>query len=154
MRIRLDVYTWTVASLFALGLCAANGAMAQEGTPEGVDLDECRAALDACVIAAQTPADITVCSEQEARCVADEMDVPVPENVPIDVLIQCAATATTCALTAPNGDALSSCSWNFDQCVTGAIENQLSCLDKWALCVANDPVLLPICSLELLGCTD
>jgi hypothetical protein len=80
--------------------------------------------------------------------------VSVPEAVPIDRLILCTYTAAECALTAPSADSLSSCTWALDQCVTDALNAQLSCLDRYAQCVAADPLLLPICSLELLVCTD
>jgi hypothetical protein len=128
----------------------ASAASAQE--PTGVE--HCRQALDECVIAAQVPADIEVCSAQEARCIAGEMQVPVPEEVPVDRLIQCTYTAAECALTALNADSLSSCSWALDQCVAAALNAQFACIDRFTQCVAANPLLLPICSLELLVCRD
>jgi hypothetical protein len=147
---KLAMNTWMVMGLAAASLWLTGTAAAQD--PAGVE--HCRTALDACVTAAQTPADIDVCSEQEARCIADAMQVSVPETVPIDTLILCATTAAECAITAPNLDSLNSCSWRFDQCVLGAIQDQLSCVERWTLCVANNVLLLPVCSLELLVCTD
>lgn len=74
MRMRLDIYTLTIAGLGAACIWMASAASAQE--PTGVE--HCRDALDQCVIAAQVPADIEVCSAQEARCIAGEMQLPVP----------------------------------------------------------------------------
>jgi hypothetical protein len=121
---------------------------------EAPDVAHCRKALDDCVIAADVPADIEVCSAQEARCIAGEMQVEVPEQVPIDRLITCTYTAAECALTALNADSLGSCTWALDQCITDAINDQLSCLDRYAVCVVENPLLVAICSLELLVCTD
>lgn len=150
MRRRLDLFTWTVLSLCALGTWHASAAAAQDST----GLAECRAALDECVKAAQVPADIDVCSEQHARCIASDMHVEVPQGVPVEVLIQCTATATDCALTAPNADSFYSCAWALSQCIDAVIQDGLSCIDKYNQCVVSDPLLLPICGLELLVCTD
>ena len=150
MRMRFDLYNLTIAGLTVAGLWLASAASAQDAP----DVARCRAALDECVIAAQTPADIEVCSAQEARCIAGEMQVTVPEAVPIDRVIQCTYTAAECVLTALNADSASSCTWTLDQCITDALNDQLSCIDRYAQCVAADPLLVAICSLELLVCTE
>jgi hypothetical protein len=145
-----------IVGLTAASMWMASPASAQEtpDAPDAPDVAQCRKALDDCVIAAQTPADIEVCSAQEARCIAGEMQVTVPEAVPADRLIQCTYSAAECALTALNADSLSGCSWALDQCITAALNAQFSCLDSYTQCVFNNPLLLPICSLELLVCTD
>ena len=147
---RLSMHTMTIAALGAgnLWLASAAGAQASSG------VDDCRQALDECVIAAQTPAEIEVCSAQDARCVAGEMDVPVPDQVPVEQLIECTTTAADCAHTAINADSLTSCQWALDACMQAALDAQYSCIDRFTLCVATEPALLPICSLELLVCTD
>ena len=150
MRTRLDIFTWTVFGLCALGMWHASTTAAQDST----GLAQCRAALDECVKAARVPADIDVCSEQQARCIASDMHVDVPQGVPVEVLIQCTGTAADCALKAPNADSFYSCTWALTQCIDNVIQDSLSCLDRYNQCVASDPLLLPVCSLELLVCTD
>lgn len=146
MKMRLDLHTLSIA----VCMCMASAAAAQEAP----DVERCRRELDECVIAAQTPADIEVCSAREARCIAGEMQVEVPEELPVDRLIQCTFSAAECALKAPSVDSLTSCSWALEQCIAAALTAQLSCLDQYTQCVLVDPLLLPICSLELLLCTD
>jgi hypothetical protein len=147
MKLRVDLFTWITLGVSAAGLWFASAASAQ-------DVARCREALDTCVIAAQTPADIEVCSAQEARCIAGEMQVPVPDDVPVEGLISCTATATECVLTAPNIDSITSCSWALTECIDLAIRAQLSCVGRFTQCVLDNPLLAPICSFELLGCTD
>jgi hypothetical protein len=118
------------------------------------EVSECRNALDACVIAAKKPEEIPACSEQESRCVAQGLQVPVPDNVPPGNLIDCAAVAVVCTLAATNLDSLDSCTRAFDRCVVGDARQPLTCAERWTQCVADQPLLLPICSLELLGCQD
>lgn len=150
MRTLLELFTWSAVSLAALSLWDASAAEAQD--PARIEV--CRTELDACVSAAQIPADIDVCSEREARCIAAEMQVEVPEGVPLEVLVQCTATATECALTALNPDSLYGCTLALSQCIDGVIVDSLSCLERFDQCVAADPLLLPICSLELLVCRE
>lgn len=149
MRVRLDRHALTIAATSALSLWLATAVAAQDST----SIEACRQALDECVIAAQTPADIEVCSAQEARCIAGEMQVPVPEDVPPDRLIQCTFTAAECALTARSADSLAGCTWALEQCIDAAVKAQFSCLDRYNECVLANPLLLPVCSLELLVCT-
>jgi hypothetical protein len=146
MKMRFDLHTLCVAAC----MCVASAVSAQDAP----DIERCRRALDECVIAAQTPADIEVCSAQEARCIAGEMQVPVPDDVPVDSLIKCTYTAAECTLKAPSIDSLGSCTWALEQCIDAALQAQFSCIDKFTQCIAQDPLLLPICSLELLVCTD
>lgn len=150
MRTRLELFTWTAVSLCALSVWHASAAAAQDSS--GLAL--CRAALDECVKAAQVPADIDVCSEQEARCIASDMHVDVPQGVPVEVLIQCTGTATDCALRAPNADSFYGCAWALSQCIDNVIQDSLSCIDRYNQCVLSDPLLAPVCGLELLVCTD
>ena len=150
MRTRLEIFIWTVLSIGTLGVWHVSAVEAQDSA----GLAECRAALDECVKAAQVPADIDVCSEQEARCIASDMHVEVPAGVPVEVLIQCTGTAADCTLKALNADSLYSCTWALSQCIDNVIQNSLSCLDRYNQCVASDPLLLPVCGLELLVCTD
>jgi hypothetical protein len=118
------------------------------------DVSACRKQLDECVIAAQTPAEIPACSEQEARCVAQGLEVSLPENVPQVDLVECTTIAVFCTLAATNFDSLDSCARAFDRCVTGDVGRPLTCAERWTQCVGNQPLLLPLCSLELLGCQD
>lgn len=146
MKIRFDLHT--------LGIVVCMWMASAVSAQDAPDVAQCRRALDDCVIAAQTPADIEVCSAQEARCIAGEMQVPVPDDVPPESLIQCTFSAAECALEAPNADSLSSCSWGLEQCIDAALQARFSCIDKFTQCVAANPLLLAICSLELLVCTD
>lgn len=150
MRTLFELLTWSALSLAALGLWDLSTACAQD--PARIEV--CRTELDECVKAAQIPADIDVCSEREARCIASEMQVEVPDGVPLEVLVQCTYTATECALTALNADSLYGCTLALSQCIDAVIADGLSCLERWDQCVAADPLLLPVCSLELLVCRD
>jgi|GEM_PF-5147850 hypothetical protein len=148
MKMRFYIHTLSIATCMWM----ASAVAAQD--PPDPDIEQCRRDLDDCVIAAQTPADIEVCSAQEARCIAGEMQVPVPDDVPVDSLIKCTYTAAECTLKALSVDSLGSCTWALEQCIDAALHAQFSCIDKFTQCVADDPLLLPICSLELLVCTD
>lgn len=140
-----------------LRACAVEAA--QQAMPTAVgdalgDVQACRKQLDACVSAAQTPQEIPACTEQEARCIAEGLDVSVPEDAPAQSLIGCTTVALLCTLSATNFDSLDSCNRSLDRCITGVVQAQLTCEERWTECVAADPLLLPICSLELLGCRD
>jgi hypothetical protein len=130
-----------------------SSAAAQE-SDESAKIEQCRQQLDACVRAAEAPESINSCSEQEARCIANAMKVTVPDNVPVGTLTQCAATATDCALLAPNADTLNGCTLSLASCINGVATTKLTCTERWTQCVADQPLLFPICSFELLGCTD
>jgi len=149
MKMRFYIHTLSIATCMWM----ASAVSAQEAPDPDPDIEQCRRDLDDCVIAAQAPADIEVCSAREARCIAGEMQVPVPDDVPVDSLVKCTYTAAECTLKAPSVDSLGSCTWALEQCIDAALHAQFSCIDKFTQCVADDPLLLPICSLELLVCT-
>jgi hypothetical protein len=107
-----------------------------------------------CVRAAEAPESIDVCSEQHARCVAEAMQVSVPEGTSVGTLTQCAGDATDCSIVALTAEQLDTCARSLARCIDGVVDSQLTCTERWTQCVQNQPLLLPICSLELLGCQD
>lgn len=160
-------YRYMIVSFVAVSAVAASTVAAQEGgteagteagTPktsdESAQLEHCRQQLDECVRLAEAPESINSCSEQEARCVANVMQVSVPEGTPVGTLTQCAADATDCSLFALTNEQFNSCARTLASCIDGVVDTQLTCTERWTQCVQGDLLLFPICALELLGCTD
>ena len=148
MRFTFAIYTYVLA----LNALAASTLAAQE--TEATKIQACRDQLDACVRAAEAPESIDSCSEQEARCVADAMQVSVPDGTSVGTLTQCAADATDCSFLALTTEQLDNCARSLARCIDGVVDTQLTCTERWTQCVQDQPLLLPICSLELLGCED
>jgi hypothetical protein len=150
-------YPCVVVSFVALSAVAASTVAAQatpEASDESAKLAQCRQQLDECVRLAEAPESISSCSQQQARCIADVMQVSVPEGTSVGTLTQCAANAADCSLYALTTEQWSSCARSLASCIDGVVETALTCPERWTQCVQGDPVLFPICALELLGCTD
>lgn len=155
-------YCYLVVGFVAVSALAASTVAAQDAgteieapeTSESAQLEHCRQQLDECVRLAEAPESIDSCSEQEARCVADVMQVSVPEGVPVGTLTQCAADATDCSLFALTNEQFNGCARTLASCIDGVVDTQLTCTERWTQCVLGDTLLFPICALELLGCTD
>jgi hypothetical protein len=138
----------------ALNAVAASTLAAQENSDESTKIQACRVQLDACVRAAEAPESIGLCSEQDARCIADAMQVSVPDGTSVGTLTQCAADATDCTFFASTTEQFDECATSLARCIDGVVASELTCTERWTQCVQDQPFLLPICSLELLGCQD
>lgn len=150
MRKLISIYT----CLAALHATVASAQEAPAPNDEATKIQACKDQLDVCVRAAEAPESIDLCSEQQARCVAEAMQVSVPEGTSVGTLTQCAGDATDCSFAALNADQLDECARSLARCIDGVVDSQLTCTERWTQCVQNQPLLLPICSLELLGCQD
>ena len=150
-------YPCMLVSVVALSALTASPVAAQatpETSDESAKIAQCRQQLDECVRLAEAPESIGSCSEQQARCIADVMQVAVPEGTSVGTLTQCAANAADCSLYALTTEQFNICARSLASCIDGVVDTQLTCTERWTQCVQGEPVLFPICALELLGCTD
>jgi len=104
-----------------------NGAadLVDEVLPEGVEetIDtvlQCAVDLDACVVAARTPAALAQCGEDNAECVAGALDVTLPE-IPAAEVAECATEATECTLEARSVSSIVACGEELLACAEDAI---------------------------------
>ena len=122
------------------------------------DVTKCTQALNGCIAEASSASDVTACTQGQVKCVASSLDVPVP-NVPLAKAVECAEEATSCALDVGSPREVVQCAENLRKCaveVVGETEvpEQLSCEQKWTVCVGNDPLKFLQCAAELAGCKD
>jgi len=127
-------------------LCIATS---EEGLPAAVAdaIDEaqaCRADLDECVRAAETPMDLAGCAEDQAVCVAGILDIEIPEVV--TGAVECADDGVECINSAETLADLQACGETMTAC---AVENATS--------VLPDPVgdainAVTACNLALDDC--
>ena len=163
MRLSFAFTRFYIVSFVALGVLPTGPVTAQQNPPttsttsqsdESAKVELCRQQLDTCVRAAEAPESINSCTEQEARCIADAMKVSVPVGTSVATLTQCTANAADCSLLANTPAQLDNCARTLTACIGGVAGTQLTCNERWTQCVQDQPLLFPLCALELLGCTD
>lgn len=81
---------------------------------------ECTANLRSCVRAASSPSELVICEEAQVACVADVLDVPLPD-VPLSGAVECAESATECVADARSLEDLTACTTDLAECTTDAV---------------------------------
>lgn len=150
-----------VACGTTLGDCALD--QVREVVPPEVakTIDEvvaCGNALRGCVADSSSAAGITECGERQALCVADSLDVDLTD-VPLSEVVECAESAAGCTLNAENLANVAACADKLRQCAVDVVAEvdvpeQLTCEQKWTVCVGNNQLRILTCAAELSGCRD
>ncbi|HTU57986.1 MAG TPA: hypothetical protein VMF89_06125 [Polyangiales bacterium] len=150
-----------VACGVALGDCALD--QVKEVVPPEVaetidDVVGCTNALRGCVADTASAAGITGCSERQAQCVANSLDVDLPD-VPLSEVVGCAESAAQCTLGSEDLASVAACADKLRQCAVDIIAEvdvpeALTCEQKWTVCVGNDQLRIFTCAAELSDCRD
>jgi hypothetical protein len=119
------------------------------------NINSCRTALNSCIVAATTPAQVRTCTQTEATCVASGLGITLPD-VSIPGVVQCAQAAASCTLKATTVRSLAACANGLNSCTAEAglpTPPPLTCAQKWTACLAENPFNFPLCDSQLLTCT-
>lgn len=122
------------------------------------DVVDCNNAVRGCVAEASNAEGVTECAEREAACIANSLDVDLPD-VPLSEVVGCAENAGRCALDANSIATVAACADSLRQCAVGIVEaieapQELTREQKWTVCVGNDPLAFLRCGAQLAGCED
>lgn len=145
----------------SLGDCALD--QVKEVVPPQVaetidEVVDCTNALRGCVADTSSAAGITECGERQAQCVADSLDVDLTD-IPLSEAVGCAESAARCALSSEDIASVAACADKLRQCAVDIIAEvdvpeQLTCEQKWTVCVGNNQLRILTCAAELSGCRD
>jgi hypothetical protein len=81
-------------------------------------VNECRQNLDNCVRSAENPRSIPQCTEANVRCVADTLEVVLPE-IPAVELAECTEKAARCTVRANSPGSVADCARDLRECARG-----------------------------------
>jgi hypothetical protein len=150
-----------VACGATLGACALD--RVKEVVPPEVaetidEVVDCTDALRGCVADTSSAAGITACSERQAQCVADSLDVDLPD-LPLSEVVGCSESAAQCTLNAETLTSVAACADKLRQCATDIVAELdvpavLTCEQKWTVCVGNNQLRILSCAVELSDCRD
>lgn len=120
---------------------------------------KCATDAATCADAAEAGSDALKCAEANAECVANTLDVPLPD-LPAGDLAACAEAAARCTLDASRASEIAKCTTDLTSCQAGAVDafqvvdDVADCNAATVRCVADaaDPRALNACAQAQADC--
>ncbi len=149
---------------YSLCIVTADNGLPAEVREAIEEAAQCRAELDDCLVAAETPSELVACAEAEAICIAEILDVELPPIVTgtsacVDSGIECINEAVSVSDLAACGETLAACTLEEASAVipdevTEVVGEVMECTAALQDCIiaASTPSELTACSEQEALC--